>query len=260
MLDTNQKTYVDRRIVQYYTQLKLLQPAERTILNQLRNQLAHMKMLDIGVGGGRTTQHFSKAVSSYAGIDYSDRMIAACQERFQSSDSLKFSLCDARDMNQFEDDSFNFILFSFNGIDYVSHGDRLKIFQEVGRVGKSGGYFCFSSHNLQGIEKELNWRKQVSFNPLKTYVNLIMLVLFRLFNFPQTLRRIRTSNHVILKDESHNFRLNTYYIRPEAQIRQLESRFSNIRVYSWRTGLELDPETELNVNTDQWLYYLCEIK
>jgi ubiquinone/menaquinone biosynthesis C-methylase UbiE len=42
-----------------------------------------MKMLDIGVGRGRTTMHFAQAAEEYWAIDYSEEMIAACRERFR---------------------------------------------------------------------------------------------------------------------------------------------------------------------------------
>ncbi|MBW4522263.1 MAG: class I SAM-dependent methyltransferase [Scytolyngbya sp. HA4215-MV1] len=261
MLEGNPKTYAARRIVQYYSQLSQLQPAEQAILDRLQGQLSKMKMLDIGVGGGRTTQHFAQFVVEYVGIDYSSNMIAACQKRFAAASStVGFEVCDARDMSQFSDNSFDFILFSFNGIDSISHTDRLQCFQEVSRIGKPGGYFCFSSHNLQAMEREFDWRNHISLNPITTYVNLVMLALLHFFNRPITLSHLKTAAHVILQDESHNFRLKNYYVRPQEQINQLEANFGQVQVYSWKHGLEIASEKELRSNTDMWLYYLCLIK
>jgi ubiquinone/menaquinone biosynthesis C-methylase UbiE len=262
MLDNNnKKIYAARRIVQHYTQLRMLQPAEQTVLDLLKDRLSSMRMLDIGVGGGRTTQHFSQLVQEYVGIDYSTNMIAACQTRFAaSSQNTTFEVCDARDMSRFKDDSFDLILFSFNGIDYVSHIDRLKVFQEVGRVSKSGGYFCFSSHNLQGMKQQFNWRNQISLNPIATYVNLVLLTILLCCNDSITRDQLNTSTHTVIRDESHNFRLKTYYVMPQEQLDQLESGFSNIQVFSWRNGLELKTKDEIRANTDMWLYYLCTIR
>ena len=256
----NQRTYSTPSIVRHYVQLQQLQPAEQTILVLLQDQLSRMTMLDIGVGGGRTTQHFYQNVADYIGIDYCPEMIAACHQRF--SESLQppsFEVCDARNMSRFPDDRFDFILFSFNGIDYVSHSDRLRVFSEIHRVGKPGGYFCFSSHNLKGAERAFDWRQQLRTNPIKTYENLVMLLLLRWLNPRITLTQLKTSTYLILKDESHNFRLQTYYIRPEAQIKQLAPSFSEVKVYSWQSGLELTGEHELPINPDLWLYYLCRM-
>jgi ubiquinone/menaquinone biosynthesis C-methylase UbiE len=256
--DKNWKTYASPGVVNHYAKLSLLQPAEKTVLDLLQNQLSSMKMLDIGVGGGRTTKHFSQAAAEYIGIDYSVDMVTVCKKRFAaSSQTMQFEVCDARDMSQFQDDSFDFILFSFNGIDYISNSDRLQVFQEISRLGKSGGYLFFSTHNIQAIEREFDLTKQFSCNPIRTYVNLVMLVLLRCFNFPMTLSYLKASNYAIIRDESHNFRLKTHYIRPQEQINQLETSFSDVKVYSWSNGLEIKNNDELSANSDMWLYYLC---
>jgi ubiquinone/menaquinone biosynthesis C-methylase UbiE len=258
--DLNQTTYTAPHIVSYYAQLNKLQPAEQAIFNLLERQGLKLKMLDIGVGGGRTTQHFSKIASEYIGTDYSAEMISACKKRFSGSSSkIQFKVCDARDMSQFADNSFDFILFSFNGIDYASHPNRLKIFQEINRVGKSGSHFFFSSHNIQGIESEFEMKNHISFNPLKIYVNLVMFALLRFFNRRYTLTEIQTADFAIVRDESHNFQLQTYYIRPNEQIHQLGDWFGNLKVYSWKKEIEIADLKELKTNRDMWLYYLCTI-
>jgi ubiquinone/menaquinone biosynthesis C-methylase UbiE len=258
--DSNQKTYRTAQIVRYYAQLKTLQPAEQTILESLRSQLSTFKMLDIGVGGGRTSQHFAKIVADYTGIDYSAEMISACQKRFATTaQTIRFDLCDARDLSRFPDNSFDFILFSFNGIDYISHRDRLQVLQEVQRVGKPGGYFCFSTHNLQNFEREFCLNHQLRINPIATYTNLVMFSLLRFFNRNLTLEQIKQSAHALIKDESHNFQLRTYYIRPHSQIEQLSPYFSQVKIFSWSSGLELTNDTEIANNLDSWLYYQCLI-
>jgi ubiquinone/menaquinone biosynthesis C-methylase UbiE len=255
--DQNQQTYTDPSIVSYYAQLRTLQPAERTILTLLQERLSNMKMLDLGVGAGRTTQYFAPLVAAYTGLDYSAEMIAHCRQKFPN---LSWQVGDARNLEQLENNSFDFILFSFNGIDYISHTDRSLVLQEVNRLGKSGGYFGFSSHNLQGIESEFNWRKKISLNPFSSYVNLLMWAILRACNRGLTYDKILTYDYAIIRDEPHNFRLQTYYARPKEQLKQLESYFRDIKIYSWQTGQEIQSESELNSNLDQWLYYLCVIR
>jgi ubiquinone/menaquinone biosynthesis C-methylase UbiE len=257
-IDPNKETYTSSSIVWHYKQLNLLQPAEEAILNLLKDRLPNMKMLDIGVGGGRTTQHFAPLVASYTGIDYSPEMIVASQQRFANfPHPITLEVGDARNI-QFADNSFDFILFSFNGIDSVSHSDRLQILKEVHRVGKPGGYFCFSTHNLQSMVREFDWKSKISLNPLKTYVNLMMLGLLKLFNSAIAHNQVKTSDHLIIKDEPHNFRLQNYYIQPQAQIKQLVD-FDDIQIYSWKSGLEISDLDQLSTTTDMWLYYLCII-
>ena len=256
----NLKTYKSQGIVQYYAQLQQLQPAEAVILEQLQDSLPSMKMLDMGVGGGRTTKHLAKVVADYTGIDYSAEMISACQQRFSGSlNPDSFAVCDARDMSCFPDNTFDFILFSFNGIDYIEHCDRIQVLQEIQRVGKPGGYFCFSTHNLQGIEQEFKLRSHLSFNPVSTYINLMVWAVLRVVNRSLTPQQLKTAAYAMIRDEPHNFRLRTYHIRPQDQIDQLSSRFTDITAYSWQSGLEIS-DSELESALELWLYYLCRIQ
>ena len=256
-MNRNQQTYETASIVNYYTQLNALQPAEQMMLDRYSEQLPTFRMLDIGVGAGRTTKHFQPRVAEYVGIDVSAEMIDACRNRFPQLPASTFQVCDARDLSVFEDDSFDFILFSFNGIDYVSHDDRLRILTEVHRVGVTGAIFCFSSHNLQGFDRAFDFKSQWSFNPIATYTNLVILVILRVLNQPLSPKQVKGLDYAIVKDESHNFSLDTYYIRPQEQINQLKENFSDIQVYSWRNDVELVTEFDRTDNMDMWLYYVC---
>jgi ubiquinone/menaquinone biosynthesis C-methylase UbiE len=256
----NQKTYAANSIVQHYKNLNQLQPTEQMLLDRLQSIATPIKMLDIGVGAGRTTKHFQPKVAQYIGIDNSPEMIAACRKRYPQLPRDTFDTCDARDLSRYPDNSFDLLLFSFNGIDYVSHDDRHLILQELHRIGKPGSILFFSSHNLQGFDRLIDLKSQFSLNPLTTYSKLVILGLLRFLNRPHTPNQLKQLPHAILKDESHNFRLDTYYIRPEAQIAQLKTHFDNIQVYSWRNTVELTGESDRATNADMWLYYQCTIK
>lgn len=253
----NQTIYGSENIVKYYEQINDLQPAEQMILDRLSAHLPTMKMLDIGVGAGRTTQYFCDRTAHYIGIDYSPEMINVCKQRFPETVKRQFQVCDARNLHCFEDQQFDFILFSFNGIDYVDHADRLTILKEVHRVSKPGGIFCFSSHNLQSFESAFSFKSQWSWNPIVTYTNLVITGILKLLNRPMTLAAIKDSSYKTVKDESHNFRLNTYYIRPLEQIDQLSQYFKDIQIYSWKNDIELVSQADRLANTDQWIYYYC---
>lgn len=64
---------------EYYVECHLQKP-EEAVLNELRAKLQKMKMLDIGVGAGRTTHHFASLAKEYVGVDYSKNMIRACRQ------------------------------------------------------------------------------------------------------------------------------------------------------------------------------------
>ena len=89
---------------------------------------------------------------------------------------------------------------------------------------------------------------------------MIMFTLLRFFNRSISPHQIKSSDYEIVQDESHNFRLKQYYVRPQEQLNQLQANFDNIRMFSWQSGLELITQQDLSANTDMWLYYLCQIK
>jgi SAM-dependent methyltransferase len=258
----NLQVYSTPKIVAYYTHLAALQAPEVNLLAQLAPQLAQMDMLDLGVGAGRTTNHFAPLVSSYLGIDYSAAMIATCKQTFvgrqtASGQPFKFAVADVRDLEYLPSQGFDLILFSFNGLDFIAHPERLRVLADLYRLCKPGGYVCFSSHNLQGIEAQFDWRALLWLNPLRTYVNLVMAGVWRWFNPGVTLARLQVAPHLIVRDESHNFRLKTYYVRPSEQVQQLQAvGFEQIKVFTWQEGRELE---SLSENCDPWLYYLCRV-
>lgn len=258
---SNKTTWTESDVVEYYTNDTRLQAPEKTIIELLKDKLPEMKMLDIGVGGGRTAAHFSNLVKTYDGIDYSEDMIAICNKQFSDkNDPINFNVCDARDMGVFEDNNFDFILFSYNGIDYISHQDRLKVFKEIIRVGKPGAIFCFSTHNLDSVQLGIDLKSLISLNPKTIVRNLRHWFLFRfIYNRGLNHNKLKNAKYLIFNDGGHEYRLKTYYIRPVEQISQLiETGFSDsIDVFSLNTGDKINNLDNLN---DDWLYYLCRLK
>ena len=52
-------------------------------------------------------------------------------QQLQPAEQIRLELGDARDLSQVANASFGLVVFSLNGIDAVSHCDRLQILQEV---------------------------------------------------------------------------------------------------------------------------------
>ena len=104
------------------------------------------------MGAGRTTKFLMDLADEYVGIDYSQGMINACKKRYDNYPKLKFFVADAQNLNFLDSNYFDFILFSYNGIDYVDHSSRTKIFKEIYRLSKDDGIFCFSTHNINYLE------------------------------------------------------------------------------------------------------------
>lgn len=256
--DVNQDVYTAASVVADYVSASDLQPPERVILEQLGAQLAGATMLDLGVGGGRTTAHFAPVVRSYLGLDFSEAMVAACRRRFPD---LAFTVGDVRDLSALEDDSFDFVLFSFNGLDDVPPEERARALAEIQRVGKAGGQLCFSAHNLQSLDRwRLGLKRQLCWNPGRLGRNLHKWLRLRLVHNRHLYgKKLDLTSAALVYDHNHGRFMPTYYIRPAHQLAQLAERFADVRVFAL-DGVELDTPEALDRATDLWLYYLCTIR
>lgn len=152
----NFQTYNAPEVAAHYASLSYLTPCEQLLF---RNHLKPgMSILDLGVGGGRTTKYLSKIASHYVGVDYSEPMIRACKEKFPA---LDFRLADASDLTAFPDSSFDAVVFSFNGLDSVVPTEkRLRFFRECNRVLRPTGVLIFSSHNPLSILVRPGWDRR----------------------------------------------------------------------------------------------------
>ena len=250
-MERNNITYSSEKVVDHYLKEEALQKPEKQILELLRNKLSNMKMLDIGVGGGRTTLHFASLVKEYTGIDYSEKMIEVCRNKFSN---YTFHTADARDLRMFAENEFDFILFSFNGIDYVSYDDRVNALKEIKRILKPNGYFAFSSHNLQALSK---WgRIPFSFNPFALVENIkIHYKRKSINNFK--LNNLQDLNYLTVNDGAHDWQLETCYVTPSFQAKIIkEIGYNNLKIFDLKNGMEMSTETAKRCS-DNWLYYLC---
>jgi SAM-dependent methyltransferase len=146
-VDSNLAKYNSPEVVLFYETKTELQLCEKHLFDSYLKP--SMTLLDMGVGGGRTTPYLSGIARRYIGADYSHAMVESCRRRFPD---LEFRHCDATDMRQFLDGTFDAVVFSFNGIDYIRNDKgRACCLAETSRVLKPGGIFIFSSHNARAL-------------------------------------------------------------------------------------------------------------
>jgi ubiquinone/menaquinone biosynthesis C-methylase UbiE len=151
----NLQVYRDPEVVSHYAELNYLTPCERLLFETYIEP--GMKILDIGVGGGRTTPYLSDKASRYIGVDYSAEMIRTCRNKFPH---LEFEVADASDLSAFADASFDAVVISFNGIDcLVPEERRWQCLRECSRVLRAGGVFIFSSHNPRSVFLRPSWSR-----------------------------------------------------------------------------------------------------
>jgi ubiquinone/menaquinone biosynthesis C-methylase UbiE len=257
MEKSNIAAYDQADLVRVFSKDRDLHKPEQTILEYLRSDLKDMRMLDIGVGAGRTTLHFADLVKEYVGIDAAKNMIEACKRRFANAErNISFEVCNVKNMDMFEDNYFDFILFSFNGLDYLDNEGRLEALSEIRRVCKQGGLVYFSSHNIHSINRQFEFRWGSIFKHPGHILYLLKLPIIKLLN-PSS-KKLGKMEYAIINDGAHMFRVITYYIKPEKQIEQLTNLgFKNIKIYSLEEGKEIDSSSDLSSARDYWLHYLC---
>ena len=246
------RVYESNDFVDDYLPQTELQIPEKAILEELKNELSSFRMLDIGVGTGRTTRHFAELVKEYVGVDYSSALIKACREKFTK---YRLEWADARNLSLFDEEYFDFVLFSFNGIDAVEHQDRLAILCEIRRVLRRGGYFCFSTLNLNSWQLKPPFR--FSKNPAALYRNTYNFLLNH--KVWSTMKQTRKkTQHMMAYFRYKDFLVRDYFSTPSEQLKQLrEAGFSDIKAYSLKSGKEVrDPINML----DYYVYFLAKAK
>jgi ubiquinone/menaquinone biosynthesis C-methylase UbiE len=153
---TNLQTYDAPEVAAHYATLDYLTPCERVLFETYIPKGS--AVLDIGVGGGRTTPYLANRASRYVAVDYAPAMVKACEAKFPG---LEFRVADAANLSVFPDASFDVVVFAFNGIDYVlPEQSRRSCFGHVHRVLKANGVFIFSSHNVRAVLIRPRWNRK----------------------------------------------------------------------------------------------------
>ncbi|GGF51655.1 hypothetical protein GCM10011519_27090 [Marmoricola endophyticus] len=247
----NVSAYASDASVSHYAAQSSLQVGERAVLDALGLDLAGTDLLDLGIGGGRTTAALAPLVAGYVGLDYVPELAERARARFPG---VRVETGDARALEH-EDATFDLVLFSFNGIDGVAHEDRLQILSEVRRVLRPGGRFWFSAHN-RGWSRfhRLPWQGR----PRPGRVMLRKS--YEAWRARANRRRLRplevhTDEYAIVNDEAHDYGLLLYYVAPEAQVRQLEAAgFGDVRVYDqWGSPVDAGSTSPESI----WLHYVA---
>ncbi|NHN61414.1 class I SAM-dependent methyltransferase [Halorussus sp. JP-T4] len=190
-------------------------------------------VLDLGCGTGRTTAALDRLGFDVVGVDVSEPMIRRARSLFPAID---FRTGDAADLS-FADERFEYVLFSFNGLDYVRpEGDRYVALREIHRVLRPGGTFAFSSHNPFYV---------LPADPTSPY-GYYLVARFWLRNL-----RDGTATAAYKTDVLGDRTLDTYFISPRGQRRQLSR-------CGFRVCEVVAKESAPSVWLDPWPYYVAE--
>ncbi len=219
----NHKTM--RTAVDSYSNRDKLNPPEEAALSSVADELRNKRILDIGVGGGRTVKALRQISEDYIGVDYVQEMIDECRHRFPG---VRFEHADARSLTQFQDRSFDLIVFACAGISMVDHVGRIAILKEARRLLAPNGVFIFSTYNRDSAEHDA-WfyfpEYEFSANPAKFLwrtASFLGHTAYRIMNRWRYKRHeVSTKEYSIINDQYHDYRTMMYYITLEKQRQQL---------------------------------------
>ncbi len=132
-------------------------PGEEQAISSLLPLPPGSRILDIGIGGGRTTSFLEHAGASYEGIDVTPEMVDDAHRRYPDAN---LHVGDAAHLEQLPSSSYELIVFSLNGIDCLDHAERERFLRECVRLLTPGGALQFSTHNLEGpsFREQPSWQ------------------------------------------------------------------------------------------------------
>ena len=245
----NKTAYSREDVVKYYQNTDLLFKTEEVLFEKLSAMIKKSKMLDIGIGGGRTTKYLLPISRDYTGVDYVPQFAEETAKKYPNANIM---CSDATNLKEFEAETFDFVLFSYNGIDALSNEQRGLVFKEIFRVLKKSGIFMFSSHNREyHYFNKLPWRRKIEYD-----MQFLKFFLYCLYHLPKHYKmkkhEIFTDEYAIVNDGDHRYSLLAYYISIDKQAKQLtEFGFSEIEAFDMKGNL-VKSDT-----TSPWIYYLA---
>ncbi|MXN64870.1 methyltransferase domain-containing protein [Stappia sp. GBMRC 2046] len=143
MTDLTARAFMSARVASKLARERL-SPPEAVIFERYRQAYENRRVLDLGVGSGRTTGPLVNYARDYLGTDISPQMLAHAMKRHPSA---RFMVSDLRELGQLDEPPFDFILIAYNTIDVLTHDDRISFLRAVRDRLCPGGRFVFSTHN-----------------------------------------------------------------------------------------------------------------
>lgn len=220
-----------------------LWPAEKRLFEDISK---HSRIADLGVGAGRTTKYLLPKASYYKCYDVSLNYIKSVKNRYVDINAV---VQDFKNKNFFsERDEFDYVIISFNSIDYVNHDTRVSLLEQISKVLSPKGILIFSTHNFH-------------YNiPTKSY-SIFIRFYRRIIKFLLLLNKRKYPEVKYVQDSGLKGTLITYYISINSQINQLKKIFNDdIRITVLdKNGRVIPPKEYHYSNKEQpWFYYKLE--
>lgn len=253
-LDTlNRQFYQSKQVAEWYASKSFVMPEEEAFLGEFAREFRGGRVLDAGIGTGRSTRYLLPIAGQYIGFDYARDMVEQAKRQFPDA---CLEVQDARDLSVYPRHQFDLVLFSFNGIDCLSQDGRMSALREIHRVLKPNGLFAFSSHNRERpvVTAYALENLPLSRNPLTMFKNIKRYVV-GIWNWLRSRHLARETPEYALRHDSGNvFEVPAYYITKSSQAAQLgRAGFALETLYDRRgqtsTITAQDPDSS-------WIFYV----
>lgn len=250
----NKEFYLNQTAASWYATKEFVLPEEQAFLRDFSAELKGKAMLDIGIGAGRSTRFLLPLSANYIGVDYSPDMVREAASHFPGT---RIEERDARDLSAYQDGQFDFVMFSFNGLDCLSHDGRLQALAEMHRVLKPGGLFAFSHHNRDRAAvkpyslSNLNRSK----HPVRMACNIWDYVR-GIMDWRRSLHcAVEEQEYALRHDSGNFFKVPMYYISKQAQVLQLQrSGFELLAIYNSKgEPVRVDEPDRVS----SWIFHAC---
>ena len=253
----NLRAFTSHGGLRYYVALTgWLDPGEQALIATAFGCLDRPRVLDIGVGAGRTVPLLRSHAGSYVAIDMGEPMVEATRRLHPGVDVRTM---DARALD-FADAAFDLVTFSFNGLDSVPPPQRGQALAEIARVLRPGGLFAFSSMNRNGPgfgEKFALTEPRPGRPRLTEALRVGVKAVVGYWNYRRNKRFGTTDpDMAVCTSAAHNFAVVLVFVSLTAQVAALPAHGLRVeQAFSNKTGaaLPLDRDDPDAV----WLHYLA---
>ena len=251
----NRGTWTKQRTLRWFEQFEgWSDVGEEQAIKDVAPMVKGASILDIGVGAGRTVPLMLELSADYIAVDFAQPMVDACQRKYPDQ---RVAWADARDLRAFEDSTFGFVMFSWNGIDAIDHEGRAKAFAEINRVLRPGGIFLFSTLNENGPEARARpWKRSINKHegsPAGRALRAVASVPVDMANYLRLRRKWEYGDGWSMRSlSSHHFGLITHYTTLERELRELaEFGFELVQLRENSSGSLVQPGDD-TTNSAYW--------
>ena len=249
----NQAYYGTQRAATWYSTKSFVLPEEKSFFRDYSDELRGKRVLDIGIGAGRSTRLLLPLAGEYVGVDYSEAMV---KEAMLQHPGARLETRDARDLSAYGDASFDVVMFSFNGLDCLAHEGRMTALSEICRVLRPGGFFAFSAHNRTKARVTPWSLKNLDFSkhPLRMWSHMGIYFTGIRNWMGSRAYATQTDEFELRHDSSNCYMAPTYHIDKASQALQLQK--AGLQLEKIYDGEGKDADAGTADTRSSWIFYV----